>query len=188
MNNPYIGVIIPFAGSFAPYGWAFCNGQLQSIANNSALYALIGTTYGGDGQTTFALPNLKGRIPIGQGTGLGLSSYTIGQTVGVESVTLTIGQMPAHVHPVSSLSLNAVTGAGNTMAPAGNYLATSRTLTAAAYAPNAGTGTTNNLNSGTVTANGSFGTAGGSQPFSILQPTLAITYIIALYGIFPSRN
>ena len=188
MDTPYLGVIVPFAGNFAPRGWALCNGQLLSIAEYSAVYSLIGTTYGGDGQTTFGVPNLQSRIPIGTGTGPGLSTYVIGQVSGTESVTLTVNQMPAHTHPVTSLSLKAVTGSGNTTVPTGNYLAASRATTSANYAASAGTGTTNNLNSGTVSVGGSFATAGSSLPFSILQPTLAITYIIALEGIYPSRN
>ncbi len=185
--NSYIGAIIPFAGNFAPYGWAFCNGQIIAISGNSALYALIGTTYGGDGVNTFGLPNLQGRIPIGQGTGPGLSTYVMGQSGGTETVTLTSNQMPVHTHALTSVSLKAVTGAGNTTVPTGNYLAASRSASTAGYAASAGTGTSNSLNSGTVTA-GSLASAGGSLPFSILQPTLAINYIISLYGIFPSRN
>src|ERR1700751_1131204 len=98
MSQPYLGEIRLFAGNFAPVGWALCNGQLLAISNNTALYQLIGTTYGGDGQTSFALPNLQSRVPIHQGNGAGLSPYLLGESAGVESVTLTVQQIPAHTH------------------------------------------------------------------------------------------
>lgn len=183
--TPILGFIMPFAGNFAPYGWALCNGQLISIANYSALYALLGTTHGGDGQTTFGLPNLQGRVPIGYGQGPGQPNYVFGQIGGTESVTLTANNLPAHTHS-ASLTLNAVNTAGNTTVPTGNYLAASRAATSAGFAT---TGTTVAMNSGSLSL-GSLGATGNVSPtaVSILQPSLAITYIIALEGIFPSRN
>src|SRR2546426_10537790 len=114
MSQPYIGEIRMFGGNFAPAGWAFCNGQQMAIDQNTALFQLIGTTYGGDGQTTFALPDLQSRIPIHQGQGSGLSNYTIGQSGGVESVTLTTNQISAHNHPALCSSVG-----GNSSDPAG---------------------------------------------------------------------
>ena len=102
MASPFIGQITLFAGNFAPRGWAFCNGQLLSIAQNTALFSILGTTYGGNGQTTFALPDLRGRVPVHAGQGPGLSNYDLGQQGGAESVTLTTAQMPAHTHPANA--------------------------------------------------------------------------------------
>src|ERR1700704_2178147 len=102
MATPFIGQITLFAGNFAPRGWAFCNGQLISIAQNSALFSILGTTYGGDGQTTFGLPNLQGRVPLHSGHSSETSSYTLGQSIGVENVNLLVNNMPAHTHPVAA--------------------------------------------------------------------------------------
>ena len=176
MSQPYIGEIRLLPYNFAPRGWATCSGQLFSIAQNTALFALIGTTYGGDGVTTFALPDLRGRLPVHQGQGPGQSNYTIGQVAGSESVTLIPSQMPAHSHtlmattaaatsvtPGSTLLPGAVSGdtfyvnttAGNTMAPMSNQM----------IAP-----------------------AGASQPHENTMPTLTLQYCMAIEGIFPSRN
>ncbi len=167
--TPFIAEIIMFGGNFAPRGWAFCSGQLLSIAQNTALFSLVGTTYGGDGQTTFALPDLRGRVPIHPGQGPGLSPYSLGQQGGVENVTLTLNQIPAHNH-----SMNANSGAAADTLPNGNVLSEGGIYTNAV--PNA------QLNPAAI------GNAGGSQPHPNMQPYTCINYIIALQGIFPPRN
>jgi len=159
-----------FGGNFAPVGWAFCDGSLQSIDQNDALFALIGTTYGGDGQVTFGLPDMRGRIPIHQGTGPGLSSYVMGQTAGVESVTLT-GIQAGHTHAITA---NNKTGSSTT--PAGNIVA--------GTAVNPYTSGSTDVTMGAST----IGTAGGSQPHENMMPYLAVTFVISLFGIFPSQN
>ncbi|PHS10117.1 MAG: phage tail protein [Kordia sp.] len=163
-----------FGGNFAPQGYALCNGQLLAIAQNTALFSLLGTTYGGDGQTTFALPDLRGRVPIHAGTGIGLTPRNLGSTGGSETNTLTIGQMPAHNHTV-----NVVTANGNQINPSGNMLANSGlfdTDFSDAASPNA------TLNSATVNDSGS------NQSVNNVQPYTTINYIIALIGIYPSQN
>ena len=176
MSEPFLGMIIIVPYNFAPRGWAFCNGQILPIAQNTALFSLLGTTFGGNGQTTFALPDLRGRVPNSSGQGPGLSSYDLGQVGGTESETMTINQMPAHNHQVACLSTGSDAGR-----PTGNFLSNinvpsdgSATLYAA---------TSNNLMAPTMIAN-----TGGSQPFSLLQPYLTLNFCIALEGIFPSRN
>lgn len=172
MSNPYLGEIRIFAGNFAPLGWAFCNGQLLSIAQNDALFALIGTTYGGDGQQTFALPNLQSRVPVHQGQGPGLSPRTIGQMAGEESVTLTVPQMPAHSH-----AAQADANAGTLTSPAGNVWAGAN---ASQFAPPASANTT--------LAPGALGNTGGSQPHDNMAPFLTVNFIISLVGIFPTQG
>lgn len=176
MSEPFIAQIMMFGGNFAPRGWAFCNGQILSIAQNTALFSLLGTTYGGNGQTTFALPDLRSRVPIHPGQGPGLSPYSLGQSGGVENTTLTINQMPAHNHQATG-AINANSGAANDSIPTGNFLAES-----AIY--HSGSNTQMAANSVGV----SVGINGGSQPFGLIQPYLCINFIIALEGIFPSRN
>lgn len=171
MSNPFIGEIRMFGFNFPPRGWALCNGQLMAIAQNTALFSLLGTTYGGNGQTTFALPNLQGRVPIHQGQGLGLSPYSMGQQAGTENVTLLSTQMPQHNHTLIASSADAASGK-----PAGKYLATTA-------AP-----TYNAAQDGTVLGAQSIGLQGGNQPFTIIQPYLVVSFCIALVGIFPSRN
>lgn len=158
--------------NFAPAGWALCNGQTLSISQYSALFALLGTTYGGNGTSTFNLPNLQGRVPIHMGTGL--STYVIGQSAGAENVTLLYNNMPIHNHLV-----NAVSSGGNNASPSGNLPAIESTGTSLNYS-NASPNATLNANA--------VGTAGGSVPFSVVQPYLTVNFIIALAGIFPSRN
>ncbi|MGZ8215218.1 MAG: phage tail protein [Methylosarcina sp.] len=176
MSEPFIGEIRMVGFNYAPQGWALCDGQLLSIAQNSALFALLGTTYGGNGQTTFALPDLRGRVPLHPGQGPGLSPYILGQSSGVESVTLTANQMPAHSHAIAANS-----NPGEVDSPSGNF--------AAGIAdPNSGTP----LNAFAASANATMnptvvGAAGGSQPHTNLQPSLCVNFIIALEGIFPSR-
>lgn len=169
MAQPYVGEIRMFGGNFAIAGWAFCDGSLLPISENTTLFQLIGTTYGGDGQSTFALPDLRGRVPVHQGTGPGLSSYVLAQTGGVESVTLTQNQMPTHAHtPMASN-----TGASDN--PANNFWANSTTGKPYSAAPPAV-----QMNAGTITA------TGGSQPHDNMIPFLCVSYIISLFGIFPS--
>jgi microcystin-dependent protein len=171
MSEPFLGEIRMFGGNFAPAGWAFCNGQILSISANDALFALLGTTYGGDGTTTFALPNLQSRIPIHQGQGVGLSTYVIGQSSGVENVTLTTQQMPQHTH-----AANADSGSGGVSNPASSFWASSPNTKQYSPSTNA------------AMAVGATSLTGGSQPHQNIMPYLAISFIIALQGIFPSRN
>src|SRR5271167_684676 len=169
MAEPYIAEIRMVACNFAPADWALCNGQLLSISQNDALFAVIGTTYGGDGVNTFALPNFQGNVPVGMGNGAGLNSYVIGQTDGNAQVTLTTAQLPAHVHPIWASSGAAVT---NMPSPAVSIGVAS----AAAYGVAANMGP---MGSQSV---------GGNQPHENRQPFLPLTFIISLFGIFPSRN
>ena len=171
MGQPYIGEIRMFGGSFAPAGWAFCNGQLLPISENDALFILLGTTYGGDGQETFGLPNLQSRIPIHMGQGSGLSSYQIGEQGGVEEVTLTTNQIPIHTHaPLAS-------NAGGSDSPNGNFWGTTATGKPYVAGPPAVL-----MNPGTITP------TGGSQPHDNMLPFLCVSYIISLFGIFPSQT
>lgn len=175
MSQPFLGQIMIFAGNFAPVGWAFCNGQLLSINQNTALFSLLGTTYGGNGVNTFALPDLRGRVPVHFGQGLGLSPYTQGEIAGTETVTLTQNNLPAHNH-----LLNAVSGAGTAGAPGpGEFLAQS-TARDRIYS-NAPTPDTT-LSTATIAP------TGGGQPADIRQPYLVMNFVIALQGVFPSRN
>lgn len=165
MAQPYVGEIRMFAGNFAPAGWMFCEGQLLPISEYETLFNLIGTTYGGDGQSTFALPDLRGRIPIHQGNG-----FILAETGGVEEVTLTVQQIPAHAHPFLAANVT-----GDQVSPGGNLPANSFNVTA--YVNEAANG---NMNSGAITA------VGGSQPHTNFQPYLCVDFIISLFGIFPS--
>jgi microcystin-dependent protein len=168
VSQPFIGEIRLFGFNFAPRGWAPCQGQLLSIAQNTALFALLGTMYGGNGQTTFALPDLRGRFPMSFGQGAGLTNRTQGEMSGTETVTLTQGQMPPHNHPLRST--NQPSG---TTRPAGNYPAGGGAYAAAA--------------DGTM-APDVVNVAGGGQPHDNIPPYLVLNYCIALEGIFPSRN
>jgi len=178
MNEPYIGAIVLFCGNFAPQGWALCNGQLLSIQQNAALFSILGTFFGGNGTTTFGLPDFRGRVPIHPGQGLGLSSYVIGQVGGTENVTLTINNLPSHSHQVACSTTTAGRG-GNT--PKANL---------PAVTANVGTSEVNIYNAapGDVMAPTMIKPTGNSLPTSIIQPYLCVNFIIALVGIFPSRN
>ena len=165
MAQPYVGEIRMFAGNFAPAGWMFCEGQVIPISENETLFQLIGTTYGGDGESTMALPDLRGRIPIHQGSG-----FILAETGGAEEITLTIQQMPVHTHPL----MGAAT-AGDATTPSGNLPANSVTIT-----PYRNSTPDANMNPAAV------GPVGGSQPHTNLQPYLCISFIISLFGIFPS--
>jgi microcystin-dependent protein len=171
VSQPFVGEIRNFGFTFAPSGWAFCNGQLMAISQNTALFSLLGTFYGGDGITTFGLPDLRGRVAIHMGQGAGLSPYDIGQSAGNENRTLSSGQLPTHGHPATASDA----GATGTR-PGGSVLGRVQT---AIYAP---------APDGTLMNAGMAGTAGGSQPFSILEPYLSTNFCIALFGIFPARN
>jgi microcystin-dependent protein len=173
MSDPFVGEIRMFAGNFAPAGWALCQGQLMPISENDTLFNLIGTTYGGDGQETFGLPDLQSRIPIHAGQGPGISqNYQLGEKSGAESVTLTAQQIPVHNHPF----LASTSGATQT-SPANQVIAQSGQR--AVYTED----TTN-----TNLAPSAIGPAGGSQPHDNLQPYLCVNFIISLFGIFPSQN
>lgn len=180
MSEPFLGEIKMVGFNFAPRGWSFCDGQLLPIAQNTALFSLLGTTYGGDGRTTFGLPDLRGRVPIHVGSGPGLSSYRWGERGGVENVTLNVTQIPAHGHTAAGTA-NAVNGAGNSKTPTGNTWASLSRENAYSSAVADGTMAANNVN---VTVNN----AGGSQPHTNVQPFLSIYFCIALTGIFPSRS
>lgn len=183
MSDPFVGElrIMPYGGTgtYIPNGWAQCNGQLLQIRQYTALFALLGTTYGGDGRTTFAVPNLNGRTPIGMGQGPGLSSYPMGATSGTESVTLQSTQLPAHTHALGTATVP-VGGASTAASPAGAYLGT---VSPAAY----GQGTANGpMAAGTIS--GPTTAVGGNQPHENRQPYLALNYYIALQGVFPQRQ
>jgi microcystin-dependent protein len=179
----YIGDIKIFAGNYAPQGWLFCDGRLVSISEYEILYTIIGTTYGGDGQTTFALPNLRGRVPVGVGTGSGLSPVISGQTLGAEAVVLTQNNLPAHTHQaqisVSSGNANLAVATANTnLAKMGTY--SGRTfMPALSYNTNAP-----DVSLGTVTTT----SVGASQPVALMKPSLGVNYIIAFIGVYPPRN
>jgi microcystin-dependent protein len=173
MSEPFLGQINIFPYNFAPRGWAFCNGQLLSIAQNTALFSLLGTTFGGNGQTTFALPDMRGRVANGSGQGPGLSSYDLGQVGGVENETLTILNLPGHTHPYVPTANEAD---GTTKEPLNAFLA------------KAGTNVYGASTDGTPMGAQNTGNAGGNQPFSPIQPYLTLNFCIATEGIFPSRN
>jgi len=168
-----------FGGNFQIRGYAFCSGQILSIAQNTALFSILGTTYGGNGQTTFALPDLRGRVPIHQGQGPGLSPYSLGQQAGTENTTLNINQMPSHNHLIRANANNANDSLPASAYPSAAIIPTDSNKSVSSY----NTATDNStMNAGAITP------TGGNQPFSILQPYLTISFLIALEGIFPSRN
>lgn len=174
--EPFIAQIMLFGGSFAPRGWAFCDGQLLPVSSNSALFSIIGTAFGGDGRTTFALPDLRGRVPMHAGTGPGLTPRQIGQRIGVEDVALIEAQMPNHSHEmlVATAAANSDRASGDALAKSPVYVDNN--------ASDPSTQPSVALNSRTVS------NAGGGQQHENMQPTLCINYIIALQGIFPSRS
>jgi microcystin-dependent protein len=193
----YLATIMGWAPNFAPRGWAFCGGQILSIAQNTALFSLLGTTYGGNGQTTFALPNLFSRLPIGAGNGPGQPTYELGEVGGTPNTTLLITNMPAHVHDGSTLTAvekvattsanttmttaaaNTILGVPNFADPSTGGVVEVNTFAAGSANPSV------NLN---LPVSGQTGPSGGSQPFSIMPPYLAINWVIALEGIFPPRS
>ncbi len=165
MAQPYVGEIRMFAGNFAPAGWMFCEGQLLSISENETLFQLVGTTYGGDGQETFALPDLRGRIPIHQGNG-----FILAETGGAETITLTVNQIPVHSHPLLGSAVN-----GNQVNPSNTLLASSTVVTPYAVET-----------ANAQMAVNAVSAVGGSQPHNNFQPYLCVDFIISLFGIFPS--
>ena len=179
MGSPFVGEIRMVGFNFAPVGWAFCNGQLLAISQNLTLFALIGTTYGGDGQTTFQLPDLQGRIPINQGQAPGLSNYVIGQRAGSESVALGTNQLPQHGH-----SLQANSDVASSANPTGGYLARASIPSLPSrgvpvYAPASAAAAMNAL---------AIAFSGATQPHDNMMPFQCVNFIISLFGIFPSQN
>ena len=175
MSQPFVGEIIMFGGNFAPAGWAMCAGQLLPISENETLFNLIGTTYGGDGQSTFGVPDLQGRVPVHQGTGSDGINYQMGEEGGVESVTLSTQQIPNHTHVSQTAS------SGQQANPPNSILADAQTTQNGTriYSNQAPTVA---MNANTITIQG------GSQPHDNIQQTLCVTYVISLFGIFPSQN
>lgn len=182
-TEPFIGEIKIFGFNFAPQGYQTCSGQILSIAQNTALFSLLGTTYGGNGQTTFGLPDLRGRVPNGQGQGPGLSLYTMGQVGGTETTTLITANIPAHIHTLNAavVKIKASSANADESSPEGNYPATT---SAASYS---GSGPSNNVFTGGTAISGTTDPTGSNTPISILNPYLTINYSIAISGIFPSR-
>lgn len=172
MSNPYIGEIRMFGGNFAPAGWHFCDGSTMPISENDALFTLLGTTYGGDGQETFGLPDLRGRVPIHQGQGGGLQNYQIGESAGTETVTLTTNQIPLHSH-----ALIGSADIGTDPAPSNDVLATSTIVK-----PYVGVAPDATMPQATITP------SGGSQPHENTMPFLCVNFIISLYGRFPTQS
>jgi len=170
MSDPYVGEIRMFGGNFAPAGWAFCNGALMPISENETLFNLIGTTYGGDGQETFQLPDLQSRVPLHVGSG-----FQLGEAGGVETVTLTVAQIPSHTHTPLATTNN-----GNSTTPAASIW--SNFPDGAVYNTTLGTPPSANLNPSAI------GSTGGSQPHDNMMPFLCISFIISLFGIFPTQN
>lgn len=174
MSEPFVGEIRMFAGNFSPRGWGFCDGQLLAVSQNDALFSLLGTIYGGDGRTTFGLPDMRGRLPIHQGTGPGLSPRPLGSKSGAENETLTVNQMPSHQHDFvasrASASTQVPTGAVVGDSSAANLLYLSSNDVNQSFNPASITDT------------------GGSRPHTNLMPALCLNYIIALFGIYPSRQ
>lgn len=169
---PYVGEIRMFAGNFAPNGWMFCEGAPLAISENEVLFQLIGTTYGGDGQNTFNLPNLASRVPIHMGTGPSGTTYQLGEMAGTEQETLTIQQIPSHTHPYTASTAAAASDAPSdkVLGQSGQRAIYTEDTTTTALAPN------------------SIGPAGGSQPHENTQPFLCINFIISLFGVFPSQT
>lgn len=172
MAQPYIGEIRLFAGNFAPVGWAFCDGSILPISQNEALFNLIGTTYGGDGQSTFALPDMRGRVPVHQGQGPGLSLHVIGELAGSEQVTLIPSQLPSHNHVLNATTTAASSASGVT----GSLTGTAATTNFYGSTPGGG-----------ALAPQALANTGGSQPHNNMAPFLGLSFIIALFGIFPSQ-
>jgi microcystin-dependent protein len=173
MSSPYTGEIFLFAGTFAPQSFAMCDGQLMPISQNEALFFLIGTTYGGDGESTFALPDLRGRVPVHQGTGADGRTYNIGEAGGVENITLTAPQMPQHTHAANAGLI------GNQVSPGSAFWSTDPLGNTAAYSTQL---------ANTAMAADAIDPVGGNQPHPNRQPYLGLNYVIALFGIFPTQS
>lgn len=194
--EPFLAMIMAFGGNFAIRSWQYCSGTLLAINTNTALFSILGTTYGGDGRTTFALPDLRGRAPIGFGQGIGMPYYDLGQTGGQASLTLTLSQMPMHTHPADAQTLQvkipASTTPGTTNIPGPALVPAAlptvgsgpAALTIKGYAPKDNSTT---LSDATITGNINIGMAGNSLPIDIQNPYIAVNYLIAMEGIFPPR-
>ncbi|MGX7668968.1 phage tail protein [Flavobacterium pedocola] len=182
-TEPFIGEIKIFGFDFAPRGYLNCNGQILSIAQNTALFSLLGTTYGGNGIQTFALPNLQGRMPIGQGTGAGLPSHSMGEMAGTTNVTLLTSNLPPHVHAADGIKVNipVSTGGGDASSPENAYLSDSGAEVFSSVS-------TAGKNYGASTVSGATGVTGSAIPVSIMNPYLVLNYSIAIQGIFPPRS
>jgi microcystin-dependent protein len=184
MMEYLMGMISMFGLNFTPRSWMACNGQLLAISSNTALFSLLGTTYGGDGRTTFALPDLRGRVPVGFGDGLGLQDYRLGEKGGAETTAITVNNMPSHNHTATAVSTaHAVNAAGSKASPNGEMLA----VGANEYAAPDG-GPIVNLAPEAITTTVTVNNNGGGIPFNNLQPFLAVNFCICVQGIFPSRN
>jgi microcystin-dependent protein len=181
MSQPFLGEIRMFGFGFAPNGWQPCNGQTLAISQYAALFALLGTTYGGNGTSTFQLPNLQSRVPVCQGSGAGLTPYVLGEQTGTESVTLLTTQMPAHSHAVNA----GTTTSGNVAQPAGAYPATVQ-ITGETKGGTVNTYSTASPNA--IMNPNMIGPSGGNQPHPNIQPVLCVNFCIAMVGLFPSRN
>lgn len=175
MDEAFIGSIVLFAGNYAPQNWAFCDGQLLSCSQNAALFSILGVTYGGDGKTTFALPDLRGRVPAGPRQGPGLQNINLGDKIGSNTNTLTINQMPAHSHPIHA---NAGTAGRNLAVLPTNNVPAQNQDASGNYAPSPDV----------VMSQQVIGISGGNQPFNNIQPTLGLNYIICLEGLYPVRE
>jgi microcystin-dependent protein len=190
--DPFVGEIMIFAGNFAPVGYAMCAGQLLSIEQNTALFSILGTTYGGNGTTNFALPDLRGRVPISFGSGPGLTPFVLGEVDGSETATLNTNQIPSHTHVATSsvtVTENVSNSVGTLGAPNGGFLAKDPTGgEVPLYNPAATSGKTLNAGSHIAAATVTVNPAGGGQPFGLRNPLLVLNFCIALQGIFPSRN
>lgn len=175
-----IGEIRLFAANFAPRDWSYCNGALIAIRTNTALFSILGTTYGGDGKVTFGLPNLSGRSAVGAGQGPGLSYYDLGETTGTNNTTLTIANLPPHTHTAGgNIVIPAYSEEGNSASPTGNVLASKGAMYSTLPSDSSTLATPLNIQ---------VGVAGGSAPVNITQPSLGMNYIICMYGVFPSRS
>ena len=180
-TTPFIGEVIMFGGNFAPRGWAFCDGQLLPIAQNTALFSLLGTTYGGDGRTTFGLPDLRGRVPVAAGNGPGLSDRRLGAKFGSESVTLTTNQISGHNHLANiTPQVGVSTDAGTELNANNQFIAN--------HSNAFNTGATAGASLAGASSTIVVGNAGGSRLHNNMQPSLGIHYIIAIFGVYPSRN
>jgi microcystin-dependent protein len=181
MSEPFLGEMKMVGFNFAPVGWAFCQGQTMAISQNTALFSLLGTVYGGDGRVTFGLPDLRGRSPVGMGQGPGLTNVAQGELAGTESVTLTTANMPAHNHPATVQVAGTATEPGNTPSQVNNVLGAS----------SGGPGTANiwstTMNNPVAMAGVQTGLAGANQPVSLRNPFLGVNFVIALEGIYPQR-
>ena len=200
--DTFIGQIIMFAGNFAPRDWAFCDGQLLQISENQSLYSILGTTYGGDGRTTFGLPDFRGRVPIGQGQGNGLTSRRMGEQIGIEDITLSTAQMPIHSHAAETTisgssvtaKLKASSEEGTTNVPLNNYLAQPADVGRSPvnmYESSADIEMASDaieIDLSAVTANTTTDDTGGNSAHNNIQPSLVMNYIICMNGVYPSRN